>query len=247
MEEWERRMLAWLEQRRSRILQEEEEAGELLEHYWRRHRRELSRIELVFKLHHPDKGEHAMAPTTGPVTLTAAGQVATASVLGFDQDGKPMPEGFQMPPVSYADDNPAAAATVGNADGETAEVTAMGNGVDTVTASLVSAEGLQLSDTQAVTVDIAPPPPPPPPPPPSTPVLTSIKLAFDVQVPAAEAPAATEEPEAAAEGDDSATTAAAPAPELTPNQKIAGTIATQTGPQVTEIDPNLEPAKNATT
>ncbi|HET6220173.1 MAG TPA: hypothetical protein VFE27_24305 [Acidobacteriaceae bacterium] len=211
MEEWERRMLAWLEQRRNRILHEEQEAAEMLEDFWRRHRTkpELKMIELVF--HNQTKGERAMAPVAGAATLKEAGQVATASVLGFDQNGNPMPDGFVMPSVSYEIDNEAVATIEENPDGETAEVTAVSEGVAEVTASLKTAEGLELTDVQDVTVDFAPPPPPP------TPVLTSIKLVFDV--------GAVSIPEEGTAPEAQVTTAAG---DLTPNQKIAAAVAGQT-------------------
>ena len=124
----------------------------------------LVRIQLTFT----SKG--AIMATAGPVTLTTAGQVVTASVLGFDQFGNPWTGA--IPPVTFSIDNPAIATSTPNADGETDVVEAVANGVANLTASLTTAEGLALTDTETVTVNIATPPPPP------TPVLSSIKVAF---------------------------------------------------------------------
>ena len=101
--------------------------------------------------------------TPGPITLTTAGQTVTASVVGFDQFGNPWTGAIPTP--TFADDNPAAA-TCAPASGL---VTAVADGVANITASLTTAEGLALTDTEAVTVVINPPP---------TPVLITIKVAF---------------------------------------------------------------------
>lgn len=210
MEKWERRILDWLRERRRRIEQEEREAEELLKEFWREHQHppRLSKIKIIFKT---QQGECAMAPVPGTAILTLAGQVAIASVLGFDQNDNPMPADFAMPPVTFTIDDPAVATLVEDADGETATVAAVANGIANVKASLKTAEGLALSDTEEVEVEITTPPPPPPP----TPVLTSIKIAFDVQPPPAPSTEAGSAPEAAA------TTSAAP---LTPNQKLAAAL-----------------------
>lgn len=105
----------------------------------------------------------------GPVTLNV-GQSVTASVLGFDQNGNPMPSTFVMPPVSFTIDNSAIASSTPNADNATDQVTGVAPGVANLTANLTSAEGLALSDTETVTVPAVPPP---------TPVLSSIKISFD--------------------------------------------------------------------
>jgi len=107
-------------------------------------------------------------PVAGPVTLTAVGQQVVASVLGFDQFGNPFTG--TIPAATFtASDTAGAIATF---DFTSNTVTAVGNGVDNITASLVTAEGLTLSDTEAVTVALTSTPPPP------TPVLSSIKVAF---------------------------------------------------------------------
>ncbi|HTH42888.1 MAG TPA: hypothetical protein VL498_06970 [Terracidiphilus sp.] len=184
-----------------------------------------------------------MAPVTGTVILTVAGQVAIASVLGFDQNGNPMPADFVMPPATFIIDDEKVASLVEDPDGETATITALADGIANVEVSLKTAEGKELSDTEEVEVNITNPPPPPPP----APVLTSIKIAFDVQPAPGETvkatdSATTEEP-AAADPEGQATTSAPAAAPLSPNQAIAGAASTGTGPVVTEIDPNLEPAK----
>lgn len=106
-------------------------------------------------------------PTPGPITLTTVGATATATVVGFDQFGAPWTG--PIPPVTYANGSDAVATAVGNGDGLTALVTAVANGVDSLTASLTTAEGLALTDVETVTVAISAPPPP---------VLSSIKIAF---------------------------------------------------------------------
>lgn len=113
-----------------------------------------------------------MAPIPGPTTLTTAGQVVTATVQGFDQNGNPMPTGFKMPSVTYSIDDTAAKTVkaVDNGDG-TATITAVADGTANLTAKTTSAEGLALSDTEAITVNIAGGGGAPP-------VLTSIKIAF---------------------------------------------------------------------
>ena len=234
--EWERKILDWFAERKQRIEREEREAIELLEEFRRHgHTPRLSRIEVVFKTQ--TEGERAMAPVPGPATLTAAGQVAIASVLGFDQNDNPMPASFQMPPVTFTIDDPAVATLVENDDGETADVTAVANGIAEVKASVatVDANGnpVTLTDTEEVEVDFTAPPPP-------TPILTSIKVVFDVQAPPAGASAGS----GAAAPEAQATTAApAGAAPLTPNQKLAGLRSAGSGPVITEIDPSKEPAK----
>ena len=119
----------------------------------------LAAIALSFK-------ENAM-PTAGPVTLVTAGQQVTASVLGFDQFGQPFTGAIPAATLS-SDDTAQAIVTFDPATGLT---TAVANGVANITASLTTAEGLSLTDTEAVTVAIPIVPPP-------TPVLSSIKVAF---------------------------------------------------------------------
>jgi HAMP domain-containing protein len=116
-------------------------------------------------------GDNPMSAVAGPVILTTAGQVATASVLGFDQLGNPWTG--TIPPVTFSSSDTAGAVftSVDNGDG-TATVTAVANGVGTLTASLTSAEGLALTDGETVTVTIGGGTG-------GTPVLSSIKVAFD--------------------------------------------------------------------
>jgi len=119
----------------------------------------LSSIQIVF--------EGDSMPTAGPVTLTSVGQQVTASVLGFDQFGQPFTG--TLPPATLSSDDTAQA--IVTFDPTTGLTTAVANGVANLTASLTTAEGLALSDTEAVTVAIPVVPPP-------TPVLSSIKVAF---------------------------------------------------------------------
>ena len=121
--------------------------------------RKLTHIRIQFK------GESMATP--GPVTLTSAGQQVTASVVGFDQFGQPFTGTIPTPTFS-SDDTAQAIVTF---DPTTGLTTAVANGVANITASLTTAEGLALTDTEAVTVSIPVTPPP-------TPVLSSIKVAF---------------------------------------------------------------------
>jgi hypothetical protein len=105
-------------------------------------------------------------PTPGPVILTTAGQQVTATVVGFDQFGQPFTG--QMPPATLSSDDSAGA--VITFDPATGLTTAVANGVANITATLTTAEGLSLSDTEAVTVAISGGG--------GTPVLSSIKVAF---------------------------------------------------------------------
>jgi len=120
----------------------------------------LSSIKIQFQ-------ENPMPAVAGPVTLTAAGQQVTASVLGFDQLGNPWTG--VMPPATLSSSDTAQAFVT--FDPTTGLTTAVANGVANITASLTTAEGLSLTDTEAVTVAIPVVPPP-------TPVLSSIKVAF---------------------------------------------------------------------
>ena len=121
----------------------------------------LSEIRIQFS-----KGTDPM-PTAGPVTLTTLGQQVTASVLGFNQFGTPF-SGTMPPATLSSDDNAQAIVTF---DPTTGLTTAVANGIANITASLTTAEGLALTDTEAVTVAIPVVPPP-------TEVLSSIKVAF---------------------------------------------------------------------
>jgi hypothetical protein len=118
----------------------------------------LTHIKIEFQ------GAIMATPVAGPVTLTAVGQTVTASVVGFDQFGNPFTGTIPTPTFS-ASDTTGAIATF---DPATGLVTAVANGVDNITASLTTAEGLALTDTEAVTVAI----------PVVAPVLTTIKVAF---------------------------------------------------------------------
>jgi hypothetical protein len=122
----------------------------------------LTKIKVVFSKGTP------MSAVVGPVTLTTAGQKATASVLGFDQNGQPWTG--TMPAATFSSDDTAQA--IVQFDPTTGQTTAVANGVANITATLTTAEGKALTDTEAVTVAIAVVPPP-------TPVLSSIKVAFD--------------------------------------------------------------------
>jgi len=106
-------------------------------------------------------------PTPGPVTLTTAGQQVTASVVGFDQFGQPFTG--EMPPATLSSDD--SSESIVTFDPATGLTTAVANGVANITANVVTAEGLSLTDTESVTVSIEVVPPP-------TPVLSSIKVAF---------------------------------------------------------------------
>lgn len=118
---------------------------------------QLTSIQVAFK--------GATMATPGPVTLTTVGQTVTASVVGFDQFGNPFTGTIPTATFTASD----TAGTIATFDPSTGIVTAVANGVDNITATLTTAEGLSLSDTEAVTVAINPPP---------TPVLTTIKVAF---------------------------------------------------------------------
>ena len=119
----------------------------------------LTSIQLSFK--------GASMATAGPVTLTSVGQTVTASVIGYDQLGNVF-TGTIPTPVFTSDDTAQAIVTF---DPTTGLTTAVANGIANITASLTTAEGLALTDTESVTVAIPVTPPP-------TPVLSSIKVAF---------------------------------------------------------------------
>jgi len=102
----------------------------------------------------------------GPVTLNV-GQSTTASVDGFDQFGNPWTGA--IPTVTYSIDNSTIASSTPNPDNLTDVVVGLAAGTANLTATLTTAEGLSLSDTQSVTVNSVPPP---------VPVLSSIKLNF---------------------------------------------------------------------
>jgi hypothetical protein len=120
----------------------------------------LSSIQIQFQ-------ENTMAAVAGPVTLTTAGQQVTASVLGFDQFGNPFTGTMPTATLSSSD----TAQAVVTFDPTTGLTAAVANGTANITASLTTAEGLALTDTETVTVAIPVVPPP-------NPVLSSIKVAF---------------------------------------------------------------------
>lgn len=62
----------------------------------------------------------------GPATLTV-GDVKTATVLGFDQNGQPFPIDFSANPVSWSDDNTAAVAETQAPDKDTLLAAAPGS------------------------------------------------------------------------------------------------------------------------
>lgn len=143
-------------------------AEEMLANFRRHHRHHfLSAIRLqVFT----QTEERSMAS----VTLTTAGQVATARIVDYlDQNGKPMPSDFVPPPIEYSIDDTAGAVVkvVDNGD-STATLTDVADGTATLIAKAKSAEGLDISDSLTITVSNGTPP--------EKPVLTSIKIGVDV-------------------------------------------------------------------
>jgi hypothetical protein len=142
----------------------------------RHHRRRLSKIEIGFLVSF-EGGENEMPAKPGPIMLTTLGQVATAVLFYFDQNGQPMPAGFVPPEATFStDDTAGAIAKVVDNGNDTATVTAEGNGVANLSVKLTSAEGVEIDASVAVTVSLPTPPPPPPPP---TPVLTSVQIGFE--------------------------------------------------------------------
>lgn len=126
----------------------------------------LHRIKIQFS-----KGTNMSTPVAGPVTLTTEGQQVTASVIGYDQFGNVFTG--TIPPATFTASD--TAGSIATFDPSTGLVTAVANGVDSITAivSTTDAQGnpVTLTDTETVTVAIPVVPPP-------TPVLTSIKVAF---------------------------------------------------------------------
>jgi hypothetical protein len=168
------RILEDLVERYRKLLQMAEES---LEEFRRHHRRHiLTRIAIRIQIHKITIKEFVenMATNPGGVTLTTAGQQATARILYFDQNGAPMPSDFKAPAVQFdVDDKTGAVAkVVDNGDG-TATVTAVGDGSEKLSATVAGPDG-ELSDSVDVVVSGVTPPPPPP-----EPVLTSIKIGFD--------------------------------------------------------------------
>jgi hypothetical protein len=109
--------------------------------------------------------------TAGPITLTTAGQTATASVIGYDQFGNVFTGAIPTPTFSSSD----SADAIVTFDPTTGLTTAVANGVATISASVQTTDAngnpVTLTDSETVTVAITVVPPP-------TPVLTSIKVAF---------------------------------------------------------------------
>src|ERR1700690_667213 len=158
------------------ILTEIRDLRRLTEHLFRVVRRieqdiiypRLARIQIAFTAPSTLQGDNTMA-VQGPVTLTTAGQVVTASINGYDQFGNPWTGA--IPPVTFSIDDSTIATSVPNTDGVTDAVTAVANGVANLTASLTTVEGLALTNNGKVRGAFPPPPPPP------APVLSSIKIA----------------------------------------------------------------------
>ena len=125
----------------------------------------LTTIKLIFR------GVPPMPPIIpGPVVLTQVGQQVVAEIVGYDQFGQVF---SPTPDWSFTNDNEAAATL----DAQTGIVTAVANGVANITGSVTSAEGVELTDTESVTVNVAA----------EAPVLSTIKVVF---VPPAEGTAA---------------------------------------------------------
>ena len=121
----------------------------------------LTSIDILFS-----KGTTQMA-TAGPVTLTSVGQTVTASVIGYDQFGNVFTGTLPTATLTSGD----TVSAIVTFDPVTGLTTAVANGVANITATLTTAEGVALTDTETVTVAIPVVPPP-------TPVLSSIKVAF---------------------------------------------------------------------
>ena len=83
----------------------------------------------------------------GPVKLTV-GQKTKATVVGFDQAGAPFLG--TIPPVTYALDNTALdSSTPDGANGD--DIVSLSAGVANLTASLTTAEGTALQDSETIT------------------------------------------------------------------------------------------------
>lgn len=109
----------------------------------------------------------------GAVVLSS-GQSTVATIDYFDQTGAPMPAGFVPPAVTYSIDNSAVASSTPGTDGQSSAVAYVSAGVANLTASVTTAEGLNLTDTETVTCSpvVAPPP-----------VLSSVKINFSTPTP----------------------------------------------------------------
>ena len=109
--------------------------------------------------------------TPGPITLTTPGQTVTATVVGYDQFGNVF-TGTIPTPTFTSSDSTGAFATF---DASTGLVTAVANGVVSITATVTATDAAgaptTLTDTETVTIAIPVVTPP-------TPVLSSIKVEF---------------------------------------------------------------------
>jgi hypothetical protein len=131
--------------------------------------------KIEHEFHHPSsikiafKGAPSMADAVaGPIVLTSVGETATASVIVYDQFGAVFTGNFPNPTFT-ASDTAGAVTTFNPISGL---VTAVGNGVNSITGSLTvtgpDGNPLVLTDTETVTVALAVVPP----------VPTTIKVAF---------------------------------------------------------------------
>lgn len=109
----------------------------------------------------------------GPVVLSS-GQSTVATVDYFDATGAPMPSTFVPPPVTFSIDNAAVASSTPGTDLQSSVIAYVSAGAANLTASVTSAEGLALSDTETVTCSPIVLPPP---------VLTSVRLNFGTPTP----------------------------------------------------------------
>src|SRR6266481_2772475 len=112
----------------------------------------LSRIKVILS--------GGVTMPVGPLTI-AVGKPFVASVVGFDQNGSPF--GGPIPAATFA----VADATVASIDPTAGTGSGLAGGVTGVSASLTSAEGLALTDTETLTVTAV------------VPVLSSIKVSLD--------------------------------------------------------------------
>lgn len=97
----------------------------------------------------------------GPLTI-AVGQNYVATVVGFDQNGAPY-TAAPIPTPTFA----VADSTIASIDPTAGTGSGLAGGVTGVSASLTSAEGLPLTDTETLTVTAV------------VPVLSSIKVSLD--------------------------------------------------------------------
>lgn len=140
------------------------------------HRR-AHRIEIVHHHHHHSdrhKGDRNMQQ--GPIVLTDTNPLPV-SIAVFAQDGSqfnPSDPDFAIAAaliaqVQFSIDQPSVATVGKSADGTTNQVQAVANGTANLSASVTSAEGVSLTDTDQVTVNLGNTPPP-------TRVAASIKI-----------------------------------------------------------------------